>query len=237
MRWLLSIQRHDGGWPPHPSVHESTWVTALVVLLLSRHRSSEPLSRGVGWLLRQTGRESTRIYRLRQWLLGHKPETGSAAHGWPWYPDAAAWVAPTALSILALQKVQRHSPSPGIAARIELGRQYLLSRMCEDGGWNHGSSRALGYEASSYPETTGLALLALKGVPESRLTKSLTRAASQLANCRSAEGASWLRLGLLAHGRPPAELPDPGLPCRGVVASALAVLTRAAIEGDNVFLG
>ena len=60
-------------------------------------------------------------------------------------------------------------------------------------------SRALGYDGNSYPETTGAALLALAGA--ANLDKSLAAAERHWRECRSAEGAAWLKLGLLANGR------------------------------------
>jgi hypothetical protein len=146
MKWLSSLQRPDGGWPPSPSVDQSTWVTALVLLLLADRDRSPAVEKAAGWLLKQSGRESAFLRRLRLRLLGVKDDTDTSLKGWPWYPDTAAWVTPTALTILALEKVHRRKPSETLADRIETGRQFLLSRMCADGGWNHGSSRALGYE-------------------------------------------------------------------------------------------
>ncbi len=165
MQWLKGLERPDGGWAPHLSVPESTWVTALAVLLLAATKQAPtPSSAHIRWLIEQSGQESSFIFRLRQWLMGQKSDYEENPSGWCWFPGTAAWVIPTSLSIVALQKTARQAPSSEIAARIESGRKFLLSRTCRDGGWNHGSSRALGYQAVSYPETTGIALLALHGV-------------------------------------------------------------------------
>ena len=90
------------------------------------------------------------------------------------------------------------------AKRIQQGRSFLLARRCRDGGWNHGSTRALGYDSDSYPETTGMALLALHGVSAVPMDDALRVAERHLENCQSQEAASWLTLGLLARGRSPA---------------------------------
>ena len=131
----------------------------------------------------------------------------------------------------------------------------MLARRCRDGGWNHGSTRALGYDSDSYPETTGLALLALHGVDDPKVTQGVARGEQQLAVCQSSEGVSWLRLGLGAHGRAPLA-PAPGkIPNQtgdganiaeagttapvmhgGVMEIALAALADAAQAGKNLFL-
>lgn len=237
VKWLLANRRPDGGWPPRPSVEQSTWVTALVLLLLGSRKNSAEAEGAARWLLQQTGRESSFFYRLRLVLLGVKDGVDTGVTGWPWYPETAAWVAPTALTVLALEKAERRYPSKELRERIVMGRKFLLSRRCADGGWNHGSSRALGYESGSYPETTGLALLALHGVPAEQLGKSLETAGRHLQSCRSAEGIAWLRLGLLSHARHESSGRVEETRCRNLLDVCLGALAGAAAEGRNVFWG
>ncbi len=98
--------------------------------------------------------------------------------------------------------------------------------MCADGGWNHGSNRALGRDGDSYPETTGIALVALHAVPPSpQLERAKAAARRHLASCRTAEGVAWLRMGLAAHGEP-AESQFPLTP-RTTVDRALLTLAAA----------
>jgi hypothetical protein len=251
MDWLRRCQRPDGGFAPRESVQESTWVTALTLLLPpGAHGFDRP--RAEAWTVDQTGRESGWVYRLRLWMLGADSSSDSMSFdGWPWYPGAAAWVGPTALSVLALQKLaKRGSPEnrSDLKKRIDQGLSYLLARRCRDGGWNHGSTRALGYDSDSYPETTGLALLALHGVDDPQVTQGVARGEQQLAVCQSSEGVSWLRMGLGAHGRaplPPAAGRVPNqtgdnasVPAMrgGVMELALAALADAAQAGKNSFL-
>lgn len=232
LAWLERTQRPDGGWPPHPSVNQSTWVTALAVLVLWDRPGAADQEKAVRWLLQESGRESGYVHRLRRWLLGLPPEQDLRHEGWPWFPGAAAWVAPTALTILALGKVQRRRPAEQLRARLEMGREFLLARRCRDGGWNYGANRSLGYEADSYGETTGLALLALHGAEG--LETSLNCAQRRLETCRSAEARSWLELGLRAHGRTPAQAAAPN--CRNLLDTALWLLAQSAARGTNVFL-
>jgi hypothetical protein len=117
-----------------------------------------------------------------------------------------------------------------------MGASFLIRHACSDGGWNYGAPRALGFEARSYPETTGIALLALHGIDSSEVRKACALAQVQLANCRSSEAESWLRLGLLAHRQLPLDAPPPVRTPRTVQNSALASLASAAEHGVNIFL-
>jgi hypothetical protein len=235
LAWLEKGQLADGGWAPNRSVDRSTWVTAMVVLVLADQTGTAELPGAYGWLLKQSGRESGYLQRFRDWLLGVNQELDVSYRGWPWYPGTASWVTPTALSILALEKGGR--PDSRRRERIESGREFLLSRMCSDGGWNHGATRAWGYSSDSYPETTGQALLALAGFQERRLEKSLRCAEGHLKTCRSAEGRSWLEMALLAHGRSPSSFPKDGLTLYSTMDRALIVVAEAAMRGKNVFQG
>jgi hypothetical protein len=117
-----------------------------------------------------------------------------------------------------------------------MGAAYLLAHACSDGGWNHGASSALGYGARSYPETTGVALLALRGKDAPVIRKAVMRAWAQWPTCRASEAQSWLRLGLLAHGQLPLNAPPPVSPPRTIQNAALALLASAALAGRNAFL-
>lgn len=229
-RFVESLRRNDGGLAPHPAVQESTWVTALYVLLNPADADEAALE----WLLGRTGRESTLLHRVRMKLLGVRDEYEAAPPAWPWYPDTAAWLVPTAATLLALRRVQRRRPDARLAERIREGERFLLVRRCADGGWNHGASRSLGFQSFSYPETTGLALVALAGAQAPGMERSLETAERHLARCRSAEGIAWLEMGLRAHGRTPARVPE--APVRTVMDAALRVLAQRAAEGANPLL-
>ena len=228
----MSLQRPEGGWPPRPSVDRSTWVTSLALLALRDRLSRDSRGRAVQWLLRQSGEETRLFRRLRMALLGLGGEHREG-EGWPWFPETAAWVSPTAITILALEQVD----AKAAAVRVSAARRFLWSRMCQDGGWNHGSTRALGYDAGSYPETTGQALLALRGQHSPQLSLALAAAERHLRACRSSSAMSWLRLGVLAHARPSAATPATDPPHRGTMDAALWLVAERAAGGTNVFLG
>ena len=235
-RWLRRGQRGDGGWAPSPQVDASTWVTALALLLPAQPGEGLDRRRALEWLSSQTPPNSRWLYRIRRRLLGDPVEDIGETLGWPWYPGTAAWLLPTCLTLLALERAGRESSNDRIRERIAAGRQFLIARQCRDGGWNHGSARALGIEADSYPETTGAALLALHGVATGSVKRGVAAAEKHWAQCRSAEGFHWLRLGLLAHGRRPPEVPTSAKSWT-TVDLALSVLADAAENGLNVFFG
>jgi len=238
LEWLHAAQRPDGGWPPQTGVDESTWVTALVSLLPPEQLGSAVHARAIQWVLETTGKESTRLYRIRERLLGNQPSPEAEFSGWPWVPGAAAWVGPTAVAILALQKEIRRKDSHSVRKRIDEGHQFLLSRMCLEGGWNHGSVRALGYESHPYPETTGMGLAALRGVSSPKVEQALGLAKSFLTVCRSADALNWLRLGLLAHGQLPAGYcPPEEVAYRTLPETCLEVLLSAMDRGRDLIWG
>jgi squalene-hopene/tetraprenyl-beta-curcumene cyclase len=236
LQWIRAAQRPDGGWPARPGVDESGWVTALAALLPPERLDPRVHARAVAWLLRTTGRESTPAYRIREWLLGNTPPPDQRFPGWPWVPGAAAWVSPTAIALLALDKQFSRVHADAVARRLDEGRRYLLLHVCKDGGWNHGSTRALGYESRAYPETTGMALAALRGVKSPAVESSIAAARRFLDASRSADAVNWLRLGLLAHGQLPAGYcPPPDLACRTLSEAGLEVLVSEAEKGRNFF--
>lgn len=235
MAWLRAAQRPDGGWPPCPSVTESTWVTAMVALLPRDSLGHTRHASAINWLMGQTGKETSFAYRLRSELIGNGAGSDEPRRGWPFFPGAAAWVTPTAFGVLALEKVQRDEMNDELQQRILIGREFLLDRICKDGGWNYGRSSVLGVDAPSYPETTGQALLALNQVHSPKLDRALTAAIDQARACQSSEGLSWLQLGLRAHGVA-AVGPARRLESRQVIDSALSILAQTALHGRNIFL-
>lgn len=224
LRFLQSTQRRDGGWSPQPDVAESTWVTALAALLPEEAIGADRLKRALAWLEGQTGRESSWSYRLQQRIAGNNEKY---PEGWPWFPGAAAWVIPTSLGILAFERALTRGENRKLRDRVNSGREFLFGRMCADGGWNHGSNRALGRDGDSYPETTGIALAALHRAPDRQVIERAKKAARQhLATCRTAEGIAWLRMGLATHGE---KVPLHSTPVlRTTLDAALLAISSAA---------
>jgi len=235
--WLRSAQLPDGGWPPQLGFDESTWVTALVALIPAEQLGAPAHAGAIKWLVGTTGRETSAAYRARLWLLGGKLFPEPEFPGWPWIPGSAAWVGPTSLAIVALEKELASRPAESLRRRIEEGRSFLLRRMCLNGGWNHGSVRALGIESTPYPETTGMALAALRGVRGKAIDQSLDVAAHFLTECRSADALNWLRVGLLAHGRLPQGYTASPLPCRTLPEASLNMLVAGTHRGAHHFWG
>lgn len=229
--WLRQAQLSDGGWATSPGIGDRCWVSAVVALLPAdllgpdEHRHALAAVRaGAGALPQWTD-------RLRQWMLGVKTTESQPARGWPWVPGTAAWLVPTAMSILALRK----DAGAAIENRtlLEHAQNYLLERQCKDGGWNHGSSRALGYESSSYPETTGLALLALRGVRNAAVERGIAKAAQHARNCQTLEGAYWLRLAFYAHGRT-SQVDAPQRSSADNREQALAMIVERCLAGEEL---
>ena len=231
--WLARNQREDGGWAPRPGVDQSTWVTALILLLPERVAGVRR-DLALNWLSRTSGRESGWLQRARSALLDGRFQNPQG-DGWPWFPETAAWVTPTCFGLIAIEKAAHSELSPQLEQRSNSGREYLLAHTCRDWGWNHGSTKALGYDSDSYPETTGQALLALHGLSATRLERSIERARRHFETCQSFEACCWLKQGLMAHR---VNVPDRQWPrSHGtVMETAVGLLTAAAANGRNIFL-
>lgn len=234
--WLRKTQNGDGGWAPNPHIETSTWVTSLAVLALSETGlESSKLERAVEWILEQANAESGAITRLVLRAFGVTPP--KLPGGSPFFPGTAAWIAPSVTSVLALSRVA-YATSPGSQAlrdAIRRAQQYILSRKCRDGGWNHGGSFFRSEDAESYPEMTGMALLALKGIPPPQLEAPLKLVEHFLSHVQSLEAVCWLQLALICHGR---SVPTPldVLPCRTNRDLCLRLLALAGRSSDNRLL-
>ncbi len=233
MQWLASRQRRDGGWSPCDRDPESTWVTALPLLLAAPLLPRPQQDRAAAWLIAQTGRETSFVFRLRMRLLNVHLENAEF-DGWPWHPAAAAWVIPTGLSLLAMKKYSRIAGADRCRDRIEQATRFLLARRCRDGGWNHGSTRALGYDSDSYPEATGIALLALHDSTAPEIAAAEKLAERQLASCSPCDAASWLTIALAARSKSVAGAAPQAR--KGTIESALCLMALAATMGRNIFL-
>lgn len=168
--WKLvrSWQLADGGWRPTAAVKDPAWSTALCVTLhCARRTFDEPFARGVGWLAGTTGNEGSLLERFLCLVMRPPNDFDRTLKGWPWRPNSASWVEPTAHALIALKLARAHA-SPGAALpqtakRIADAEAMLLDRRAADGGWNYGNKRVLETNLPAYPETTGIALLGLQG--------------------------------------------------------------------------
>ena len=232
LQWLRKAQRSDGGWPPQPSVGESTWVTSLGILATPQNELKSPASKAaLEWLAKQAKPPSSAFERFLLHLRG-LPIPIEAGIGESWFPRTAAWVYPTAISILALSYAADITGQKSYRDLAQKGKLYILSRRCPDGGWNHGGSRYLSENAASYPEITGLALLALTGLPKQELAPSFECAQKFLSSPESLEGLSWLQMGLVSQGCE-FSYEQTSSPCRSTRDIALRLLALAAIQGRS----
>lgn len=200
-RLVRSWQRPDGAWRTGAHVPDAHWATALAVRLhCATGLWDEGFRNGVKWLLEITGAESGPVFRLAHLLRPRIVELDPSRKGWPWRPGSSSWIEPTAHTIMALKHAAPHYRNPDLHGRIAGGEQMLLDRRCRDGGWNYGNRRVLGADLPSHPESTALALLALKGPPALRLAGSLDLARRFMSQTKSPLALAWLNTCLSAYG-------------------------------------
>ena len=83
VQWLRRCQRSDGGLAPRESVQESTWLTALALLLPPAPEGIDR-NRAEAWTVEQTGRESGWVNRVQLWMLGADSGDSFNYDGWAW---------------------------------------------------------------------------------------------------------------------------------------------------------
>jgi hypothetical protein len=234
IKWLAAGQREDGGWAPNPVVNQSTSVTSIASLAIAGSGNEPAQARAVQWIVKQIKPQLGLVASLKLQLDG-TPSSEHVMGGSPWYPGTASWIAPTVMSVLALTDAMRVNSwaDPALGLAVRQGKQYILSRQCLDGGWNHGGTRVHSATARSYPEMTGMALLGLDQADE--LEKSLRLAEQMQKRPESSEGQSWLTLALRKHRRASALL-CPMSP-RSTRDLALQALSLSVDSSRNRLLG
>ncbi len=158
--WLYQGQHADGGWGMGHGDRESNWHTAWAVWALAQAGVvDEAIQEGVRWLA------EVAILQLAddemQKEFARKNGIDPSVRGWPWLPGEAAWVEPTALTMLALQVAPAE---PQAQARLAEGVRCLQDRRCVNGGWNVGSPVMLGASLPPRANPTAWGLLALAHV-------------------------------------------------------------------------
>jgi hypothetical protein len=201
LRWLLAQQQMDGRFPTLPGQSDSVWATGLAVLALARFPAHHDAAiRACRWLIHEKGRGFPWWLSLYFHVYPDREnvETDLDIPGWPWTSYTASWVEPTAYALVAIKTLGPMLPLDQAATRVAEGEAMLRQRSCPGGGWNYGNGRVLERDLWPFPDTTALALLALRDrhpTPDTvagleALHRSLQSNGSGLAN---ALGAICLR--------------------------------------------
>ena len=200
--WKLvrSWQTADGSFRPSGQVHGGTWVTAHTVTLASVGGiHDDNVRRSVDWMLSVVGAEHSLAMRAASFFHLLKTKLDVSHQGWPWREGNAAWIEPTAHTLVALKKVSANYPSADLNHRVGEGEALILSRRCSDGGWNCGNPNVLNLDLPSYPETTALALLGLQGRSVTELGGPLRVAKRYREETKSSLAKAWLTIALRCH--------------------------------------
>src|SRR5262249_53884905 len=120
--------------------------------------------------------------------------------GWPWAEGNFSWVEPTAWAVLALRRLGQ-----GGQARVKEGQDLLLDRVLDKGGVNYGNRRVLGLFLEPIPTPTALALIALQGREDDRVTRAVEYLCQCAATNDDVEPLAWAALALACYRRPGAE--------------------------------
>lgn len=229
---LIRTQNPDGSWAAVPgeasSCWPASWATSLAVLALLRMQpEARGIQRAVEWLRASRGIESHWLWRWKFKTVDTQVRFDPDKFGWNWAPGTVSWVIPTAFAILALRTAGKHNfGTDNTHARIQLGVEMLLDRVCSGGGWNAGNGVVFGLALAPHVEATALALLALQKTESSRhrlVQASLNWLVEQTRQCHGITSTAWTILALHAYETSPI-----------VVRSRLASLTKLLDPPDQV---
>lgn len=204
IRPLLQAQLSNGSWPSFIGDGESSWTTALAICALnSVNDSSGARERGQSWLLKTKGREGNWFWRWKFKLADRAVRFDPDLYGWPWLPDSASWVIPTAFSVIALKQFTACNRTEATERRIRLGVDMLLDRVCVGGGWNSGNSVVYAAALPAHIEATAIALLALQDEKRTpAIQASLGWLKQRSTGIESAESLAWCILALFVYQEP-----------------------------------
>lgn len=204
--FLLHAQNPNGSWPTFlEDDHDGAWVTSLAVIALRDFVSAIPATlKGFRWLMNSAGRESNWFWKWKFRTADRHVRFDPDKFGWPWVPDTASWVVPTAFAILALKRVPCTCGGlEGIPFRIDRGIEMLMDRACPGGGWNAGNGVVYGVPLAPHADDTAIALLALSDRTQDPVVQSSVLWLERTAPTLTAPWSlAWAALALAAHGRP-----------------------------------
>lgn len=200
---LMARQGADGLWS---AVGDGTgvnfWATALAVNTLSI-LAADPTTYGdsLEALVRLRPLEASWLVRLKFRFLDRHVQFDPRKYGWPWVPETVSWVAPTAMALIALERVKRLGLVRGgeLQTRLRLGTEMLIDRACPAGGWNAGNAVVYGVPLRPHVDTTALALAALRFHYHLPIVRNSLTWLLRNIECPSAYSLAWIILAADAY--------------------------------------
>jgi hypothetical protein len=211
IHFLLHVQNANGSWPAFSGDEEGgSGLTGLALYALNRCCAQRmATNRAVRWLIESRGWESHWLWKWKFRTSDRHVRFDPDKFGWPWMPETASWVVPTAYSLLALQHAHDFSQRDLVHLRIRRGVEMLYDRICPGGGWNAGNGVVYGFPLAPHVDATALALLSLLNEPPNHfITSSLDWLERRAETCFAPWSLAWTVLALNTFGRPTTLLTD-----------------------------
>ena len=178
------------------------WATALAVNTLSI-LGTNPATyiESIRALVRLRPVEGSWLVSLKFRFLDRHVQFDPRKYGWPWVPDTVSWVAPTAMTLIALERAKSRGIVGGseLQRRLRLGTEMLIDRACPGGGWNAGNAVVYGVPLRPHIDTTAAALAALRpryGLP---IVRHSLRCLLRNSACPSPYSLAWMILAADAY--------------------------------------